>query len=206
MSSENRTVDNVEFWENFYQRKFTPWDLGQAAPPFDTFLHSPDAMPAGNMAVLGCGAGHECLLFASRGFTVTAIDFAPSAISAVTESFEKAGVLGTRGLVLQRDVFDLQDLEGQFDYVLEHTCFCAIHPSRRKLYAQQVLALLKPEGKLIGLWWLVDKPGNPPYAVSKEDILSAFSDYFRLDIEFKPVDSVADREGKELFTVMSKIS
>ncbi len=130
MTSEKRTVDQVEFWENFYQTKFTPWDLGKAAPPFDTFLHSPDAVPPGKIIVLGCGTGHECLLFASRGFDVTAVDFAPSAVAAVTEAFKQAGIFDTSGTVLERGVFDLDEIDCQFDYVLEHSVFFAIHPDR----------------------------------------------------------------------------
>ena len=60
--------------------------------------------------------------------------------------------------VLREDFFDLPDeLHGQFDYVLEYTCFCAISPERRFEYDRVIWQLLKPKGKLLGLFFPLDK-------------------------------------------------
>jgi methyl halide transferase len=198
------SVDQPEFWENLYRTNVTPWDLAGYAPPFRTFLNSPYAVPPGTVAVLGCGAGHECMLFASRGFRVVAIDFAPSAIALTRDKFAKVGILDQSGFVMQRDIFDLHECAGKFDYVVEHTCFCAIHPSRRASYALAVQDLLKIGGKLIALWWLLDKAGGPPFAVDKHEIFTLFKNNFSFDIVYEPQDSVAGRAGYELFTVMSR--
>jgi SAM-dependent methyltransferase len=199
-----RTVDRVDFWENFYQPDHPPWDLGKPAPPFASYLRSPEAVPAGEIIILGCGTGHECLLFGKEGFKVTAVDFAPSPVRILSDRLAAEGLLGTQAVVMQRNVFDLGELYGRFDYVLEHTCFCAIHPSRRIEYLEVVRGLLKPGGRLIGLWWLVEKAGNPPYAVTKNDVLDLFSRDFVVEQCHQPGDSVVDRAGQELFTVMRK--
>jgi len=180
--------------------------LNGYAPPFRTFLNSPYAVAPGTVAVLGCGAGHECMLFASRGFRVVGIDFAPSAIAITRAKFGEAGILEKTGFVLNKDIFDLHEHYGKFDYVVEHTCFCAIHPSRRPSYALSVQNLLKVGGKLIALWWLLDKPGGPPFAVDRHEIFALFKNNFTFDIVYEPHDSVPGRSGHELFTVMTRTS
>jgi SAM-dependent methyltransferase len=197
------SVDDHKWWEQLYRNSVTPWELGAAAPPFNTFLSSPYAVEPGKIVVPGCGSGNECLLFAAHGFEVTGVDFALPAIEATMKKLSDAGLLGTKGFLLQRDIFNIHEYDQYFDYVLEHTCFCAIHPSRRRQYAMTVRDLLKPGGKFIALWWLLDHAGGPPFAVSKNEIFELFSNFFNIDLAFEPADSVPERRGKELFTIMS---
>jgi SAM-dependent methyltransferase len=201
----NVNPDSDEWWEYLYNSNTTPWELGDAAPPFKTFLSSPYAVPPGRMVVPGCGTGNEVVLFASQGFEVTGVDFCPSAVQATAQKLAAAGALGTKGFLLQRDFFSIHEYDRYFDYCLEHTCFCAIHPSRRRTYAMTVRDLLKPGGKLIALWWLLNHKGGPPFAVDKNEIFDLFSSYFSLDLSFAPQDSVPERQGKELFTVMTRL-
>ncbi len=182
-----------------------PWDLGTFSPPFKTFLESPSAVPPGKLAALGCGTGNDALLFAKHGFEVSAFDFAPSAIAATKEKFEHAQLLGKSAFVVQRDIFDLAEFNGKFDYVLEHTCFCAIDPSRRPAYERTVRDLLKPNGKLIALWWLLERDSPlPPFSVSKTEIRELFSPNFRFGLDYEPSDSVPDRKNKEWFTLLTR--
>lgn len=198
-------TDSIAFWENLYQTKKTPWDLGKAAPPLQTFLSSPYTVAPGKMAVLGCGRGHECVLFAKRGFEVTGIDFAPSAVQETSKRLHEAGLLGTNGFLLQKDFFDITEYFGYYDYVLEHCAFCAIDPSSRRTYAWTVRDLIRPGGKFIALWWLVpERAGGPPFHVNKSEIFELFDKTFDIEIAYQPQDSVADRKGQELLTVMTK--
>ena len=197
------TSEQREFWEHLYQAGTTPWDLGCPAPPLATFLNSNYKVKPGSILVLGCGSGHDCMLFARHGFQVTGIDFAPSAIRATNEKFSQAGIAGTSGFLLERDIFDIHEYDHYFDYVLEHSCFNSIHPSRRRTYAWTVHDLLKPGGKLIGLWWTVDRPGGPPFGVLKEELFELFSPYFNFDLIHIPNDSAPARKGTELFTLMT---
>ncbi|HEY9730634.1 MAG TPA: methyltransferase domain-containing protein [Drouetiella sp.] len=199
------TVETVEFWEGLYQRNITPWELGTYSPPLKTFLDSPYRVPAGKVAVLGCGTGFDALLFAYYGYNVVAFDFAPSAVASTRAKLAQYGFLGKNAEVVQKDIFDLYSYRGAFDYVLEQTCFCAIHPARRKNYELMVRDVLKPDGKLIALWWLIDRQGaGPPFPVSKDELFELFSPHFRFDLVHQPTDSVPDRKGKELFALLSK--
>lgn len=204
MSAEKtHTAEQREFWERLYQSGSTPWDLDSPAPPLVTFLKSQYRVQPGSMAILGCGSGHDCMLFAQNGFQVTGIDFAPSAIAATNNKFAQAGIVGKTGFLLERDVFDIHEYDHYFDYVLEHSFFNSIHPSQRRTYVWTIHDLLKPGGKLIGLWWTLDRPGGPPYGVLKEELFALFSDHFTFDLVHIPNDSVPARKGNELFTLMT---
>ncbi|MBZ0189862.1 MAG: methyltransferase domain-containing protein, partial [Candidatus Obscuribacterales bacterium] len=127
-------VGSPDFWELCYQQGKTPWEYGSFAPPLKTFLTTPYKMPPGNLAVLGCGTGHDALLLAQSGYQVTAIDFCQSAINATYQKFEQAGLAGKTAFLLHRNIFDLYEYHGYFDSIFEHTCFCSIDPGDRKRY------------------------------------------------------------------------
>lgn len=183
-----------EFWEGRYQDGTTRWDLGQPAPPFVTLLDSPNAPPPGKIAVLGSGRGHDALLFADRGFEVIGFDFAPSAIQAATTA---ARSRPSSAQFLQRDIFELgNEFANQFDYVLEHTCYCAIQPSQRSDYAQVVQTILRPYGELIGLFWAHSRPDGPPFGTTTDEIKQQFSGFEPI-LFIQPTNSVDSRKDEE---------
>ncbi len=186
-------ISEYNYWEQRYQEGTSRWDLGQVAPPFVSLLDSSTAPPAGHAAVLGCGRGYDAIFFAERGFEVVGFDFAPSAIADATAL---ARSTGSSAKFLQQDIFDLA-FSGAFNYVIEHTCFCAIEPDQRPAYVQVVRTLLQPEGELISLFWAHSRPGGPPFGVT----LAAIKQYFETDFEILsliPVaDSVPERQGEE---------
>jgi methyl halide transferase len=184
-----------DFWEGRYQEGTARWDLGQPAPPFVRLLKNADAPKPGKIVVLGAGNGHDALLFAERGFEVTGFDFAPSAIAHATQA---AQVRGLTAQFLQRDIFQLgQEFGDRFDYVLEHTCFCAIDPSQRAAYVDLVRSLLQPQGQLIALFWVHTRLGGPPYGTTYQEILERFTPGFELIFAEQPTDSIDSRKDEE---------
>lgn len=205
MSNEKAiSVGDPVFWDSMYREGKMPWDLKGPAPALEEFLNSPYAVPAGKVIVLGCGSGHDCIPFTSRNFQVTGVDFAAGAIKSTYEKYLQAGVAGTNGFLLQRDLFDIHEYDKYFDYVFEHNCFSSIAPHRRRTYAHTVKDLLKPNGKLLAIWWLLDRPGGPPFSVSKDELFSLFGEFFNFDITFTPTKSAVGRQGKELFCLMTR--
>ena len=189
------TVANFEYWENRYQEGSTGWDLGQAAPPFVSLLDFAAAPKTGKIAVLGSGSGYDALLFAQRGFEVIGFDFAPSAIASATELAQNSGIPAQ---FLQRNIFDLPaEFPHYFDYVLEHTCFCAIEMRDRPAYVKLVKSLLKPQGELIALFWAHNQPSGPPFGTTTAEIYQ----YFELDFKINSLslvnNSVPQRQGQE---------
>jgi SAM-dependent methyltransferase len=184
-----------ENWERRYQENTTRWDLGQPAPPLAYLLQADDAPQPGKAVVLGAGRGHDALLFAKHGFEVTAVDFAPSAIAA-TAAQAKAANVSVR--LLQQDIFTLlPEHAGQFDYVVEHTCFCALDPGQRSAYVNLVADLLKPQGELLALFFTHSRPGGPPYGSHPDEIRNLFQSRFDLLSLQTAINSIPSRQGDE---------
>lgn len=189
MISEQR-----EFWRVRYQEGQTPWDLGSATPPLASLPESgADWLKPGKMAVLGAGYGHDAAFFGQRGFDVTGFDYVPEAIQ------EAATRYGRWARFVQADIFELgPEYDGQFDYVLEHTCFCAIPPKRRTDYVREVERLLRPGGYFLGLIFAFVDPDGPPYPSTEAEIRALFASGFELLGCEVPVNSIPARQGREL--------
>ena len=69
--------DQVQFWENIYLADDAGWDLGGATPVFKSIAN--ELIP-GKMCIVGCGSGHDAVMFAQKQFEVTGVDFAESAV------------------------------------------------------------------------------------------------------------------------------
>ncbi len=186
---------NPEFWEQRYQEGTPRWDLGQPAPPFVSLLKDPGAPAAGQTAVLGAGRGHDALWFAEHGFEVVGFDFAPSAIATATTTAQQRGLPAK---FLQRNIFELSpEFDQAFDYVVEHTCFCAIAPDQRPDYVQTVRKLLKPQGELIAIFWAHDRPNGPPFGATLAEIRQLFAPEFDVSALTPISNSPPNRENEE---------
>lgn len=204
MSAGEPGVSNPAFWEGLYQSGQAGWDIGGPAPPLARWLAEPQALaPGSRVAVLGCGLGHEALLFARAGHRVAGFDFAPRAVSAARA---RAAAEGLAVTFEQADIFSLGDrYAGAFDLVVEHTCYCAIDPLRRPEYVGLVHRLLASGGQLVGLFYCHGRPGGPPFTTCREELERLFGACFSLfRLELAP-DSVPSRANQELFALMRKL-
>ena len=196
--------DNTQFWEEIYLADDTGWDLNGPTPVFE---HIAESLEPRRLCIIGCGRGYDAVMFAKKGFDVTAVDFAPSAIRALKE-LAKQEMVDVN--VVQRDIFLLvPEFQGFFNYVIEQTCFCAIHPSRRKEYETLVKAILKPGGKLIGLWFPLDKQldeGGPPYGTTIDEVKSVFNIGWEVEKEGFQDLSIEPRKGREKLIIFKTIN
>jgi SAM-dependent methyltransferase len=199
MSERILGTDDSASWEAIYQADDAGWDIGAPAPPFVDLLAQPPAwLSPGRLLVPGCGAGHDAAAFAAAGFDVTAVDFAPSAVRLARE----------KGLnVVETDFLTpVAEFANQFDYVLEHTCFCAIPLARRPHYVAAARAALKPGGTLLGLFYRFDPPDadGPPFALSEAELRAAFEPSFEILAIRVPTRSHGRRHGRERFLRMRR--
>ena len=196
--------DNAQFWEEIYLADDTGWDLNGPTPIFE---HIAESLEPRRLCIIGCGRGYDAVMFAKKGFDVTAVDFAPSAIRALKELANQEMVDVN---VVQRDIFLLvPEFQGFFNYVIEQTCFCAIHPSRRKEYESLVKAILKPGGKLIGLWFPLDKQldeGGPPYGTTIDEVKSVFNIGWKVEKEGFQDLSIDPRKGREKLIIFKRLN
>lgn len=189
-------------WEARYRAGDTPWDRG-AAPPIAEFLR--DHPLAGEVLVPGCGTGHDVRLLAAQSGVsarVTGLDLSATALGMARSHPPVAGERYEQG-----DLFNLPEAwAGRFDWVVEHTCFCAITPERRADYVAAVSRVLKPGGALLAVFFL--DPGvmqGPPHGTTREEISSLFDPRFTLLEEWIPRENFEGREGRELCQLRCKV-
>ena len=196
-------------WEQQYRLGDTPWDKGAPSPPLVDWLSRSPVL--GDILVPGCGLGHDVRALAGQTsqagrIQVVGLDFSPSAIRAA-EAVTPAG----SETYLVGDLFDLSPgLTGKFDWVVEHTCFCAIDPVRRPDYVSAVHAALKPDGRLLAVFYLhPNDPGEertgPPFGTSLAELDALFSSKFEKVDEYLPTHSYRGREGRERVQLLKKL-
>ena len=195
--------DNPKFWENIYKNDDAGWDLGGPTP---VFVNISSIIKPKNLCIIGCGKGYDAVMFAKNNFKVTAVDFAPSAVKSL-KSLAKINKVTIN--VLEKNIFSIANqYNNSFDYVIEQTCFCAIHPSKRKEYEKLVYRMLKTNGKLIGLWFPLDKDindGGPPYGTTVEEVKSLFRKRWVLESEEFPKESIKARKSREKLIIFKKL-
>lgn len=194
--------DKARFWEDIYLEDDAGWDLGGVTPVFDAIA---DNIKPGKVCIIGCGRGYDAVMFARKGFDVTAVDFAPSAIQALKALAKESKVPIN---AIQSNIFKLlPQYNDQFDYVLEQTCFCAIHPTHRKNYERLVYKILQPGGQLIGLWFPLDKilaDGGPPWGTTVGEVKRIFFSGWAVEEENFPELSIKPRRGREKLIIFRK--
>ena len=173
-------MTNIEFWEGCYQKSDTPWDKGEASPGLVEFLKS-RRLGSGNVLVPGCGSGHDVRAWANMGLRAVGLDFAPSAIDRA-RSNSSSGNCEYWCL----DFLSAAPIE-RFDWLFEHTCFCAIDPSLRAAYADAVSRWLKPGGHYLAINYHHYESGGPPFTTTRDELKKLFDGNFRLLEEWMPV-------------------
>ncbi|MEN8661604.1 MAG: methyltransferase domain-containing protein [Lentimonas sp.] len=189
-------------WEAAYDADDMPWDKGLAAPPLKKFLETNPVV--GSALVPGCGTGHDVRLLAGQGAAVTGMDIAPSAI-------RKAGAfpLAANEYYEVCDFLNLPEhWQGRFDWVVEHTCLCALELAQRDAYAASVAKALKPGGSFLAIFYrdVADYDGDgPPHPISEEQITALFDEHFERVNSFVPTESYPSRpKGSEEVVLFRK--
>ena len=210
-------VNDSNFWEQRYKEQSIPWDIGKAAPAFIKHFQ-PKAtnplfsiVPKSSLAVIGCGRGHDAFFIAenNKECEVHAFDFSESAINHCNEVKKKHKFENI--YFYQIDIFTLikeKKWASYFDYVIEHTCFCAIEPERRNEYIELIKYLLKPNGKLAGLFFIRPKEiKGPPFGSTPEEIKNYFKKGFEEieELHFEPClhDNLQGEEWFGIFKLKS---
>ncbi len=190
-------------WDQQYREEQTPWDKGAAAPPLLEWIEAHPGELRGRVFVPGCGLGHDVRAIAACpgvgcviGFDISpkALELARDLPAAGVESYETG------------DLFALDERHlSAYDWIWEHTCFCAIDPARREGYVEAVHAALRPGGSLLGVFYMDpyddghQPGGGPPHGSTMEELLERFTESgkFTLVENYVPDQTYAGREGLE---------
>jgi SAM-dependent methyltransferase len=189
---------DASYWDELYRLGQDSWELGRAAPPLARwFTLNP---PRGKkVLVIGAGRGNEARFLAHLGAQVTAIDISEEAVTSMK------ALAAVENLTLEMRTQDLFTLgKGDYDYVVEHTCFCAVDPERRDEFVGVVADALKPGGELVGLFYDHGRPGGPPFTTDLDELQRRFAARFEWISDERPPDSVAARQGQEILVRLKK--
>lgn len=214
-----------QYWENRYQTQDMPWEKGAASPGLVDFLAENPKLRRGKVCVPGCGTGHDAREWAKAGFEAFGFDIAPSAIQFAkqktkaaqirlgstkgkatasrqhTDAAKKKHAAGTAALpgsaAFQLANFLRDKPPFRFDWLFEHTLFCAIEPSERDDYDRALLRWLKPRGQFLAVNYLIPDKDGPPFGTTRDELWQRYSPHFELLKEWVP-RSYPNRTGLEL--------
>ncbi len=190
------------YWTQRYQEERTGWDVGYPSTPLKAYI---DQVADKDLDILipGAGNAYEAAYLWQQGFkNVYVLDISPNPLNA----FHKRNPDFPTSQLLCTNFFKHQ---GQYDLILEQTFFCSFVPTdeNRLRYVKQMRALLKPEGKLVGVWFdipLTKDLEKRPFGGDQE----LYENYLtkRLTkVVFEPCyNSIPPRHGKELFGIFKK--
>jgi len=184
---------NEDYWESHYQSGETHWDKGAPSPGLVDFLAAHPEFRSGTVCVPGCGLGHDVRAWAQAGFQAFGFDLAPSAIRLAEARTKNTGLAAK----FQRTDFLRDEPLFQFDWLFEHTLFCAIQPGERDDYVHAVRRWLKPGGQYLAVNYLIIEEGEgPPFPVTRDELWRRFSPHFELAADWVP-RSYPNRTGRE---------
>ncbi|MBD0402793.1 methyltransferase domain-containing protein [Flammeovirga sp. EKP202] len=188
-----------QYWTEKYESNNTGWDIGYISTPLKEYI---DQLEDKELKILipGVGNGYEIEYLWQLGFkNCYAVDISEAPL----QNVKKRCPDFPEEQLLCSDFFQI-DI-GHFNLILEQTFFCALNPSLRKQYVEQMYRLLKKGGKLSGLLFDFELTKNgPPFGGSKEEYLSLFEPKFDIKILERCYNSIPPRSGNELFFSFEK--
>lgn len=177
------------FWDERFERHFTPWDQGGVPARLRAFV---DASPAPLCCLIpGCGAAYELVHMLEQQWDATAIDFSPGAVAAAH------AVLGEQaGRVVLADFFSYQP-PAPLDLIYERAFLCAMPRTMWPQVTQRWAQLLAPGAMLAGYFFFDDNAKGPPFGISREQLVDLLAPHFDCVADEAALDSIAVFAGRE---------
>jgi cyclopropane fatty-acyl-phospholipid synthase-like methyltransferase len=204
MTEYHGTTGPQESWEETYRKTPTlelPWNAGMADPDLRELLEK-GSLPPGKAYDLGCGPGNDALYLTQGGWTVTAVDIAPSAVDLAKETARKSGAEGKISFL----VSDVLALQPSADALLVHDrgCFHTLPSKLWEDYRRTAAGLLSKDGILALKVFSFKLPAGPgPYRFTPGEIQEVFEEDFEL-MDAKEGIFDGPRNPLALFCVLTK--
>ena len=162
-------------WDSRYRGKNrAPWDTGKVAIELKKLVEGGTIKP-GRAVVLGCGAGTNSIYLASKGFDVTAIDVAPTALAIAKARADKAKV-SVRWMLV--DVTAVPKFK-PFDFIFDRGCYHGVRRSNAKGFVESARKLSRAGTKFLILAGNANEARHyGPPRVKEADIRKDFTSSF----------------------------
>jgi SAM-dependent methyltransferase len=189
----SRDPRSPEFWDERFERGFTPWDLNGVPAALRDFV---DRTPGPRTVLIpGCGNAYELACLLEAGWDATAIDFAPAAVQRARDI---AGRWAAH--VVEADFFAWQPPQ-PLDLIYERAFLCAVPRALRPKVAARWVELLPPGGLLAGFFFFGTSPKGPPFGIPPPDLDALLAPHFELVEEGPVTDSLPVFVGQERWMV-----
>ena len=142
-----KPTTTADDWNRRYDTADTPWDTGLVSAELRRIVES-GCIPPSTAIEFGCGSGTNAIYLAQRGFTVTAVDLASTAIE---QAEAKARAAGAQLTLLSGDVSKLA-VAGPFDFVFDRGCYhCVRRAGLLDGYLATLARVTKPGSRILVL-------------------------------------------------------
>jgi SAM-dependent methyltransferase len=185
----SRDPRSPAFWDERFERGFTPWDRGGVPQELRRFVAA--AGHPLHTLIPGCGAAHELAFLSEAGWNVTAIDFSPAAVASA-----KALAGKWAGRLIEADFFNWQP-EQPLELIYERAFLCALPRALWPQVAARWAALLAPGALLAGFFFFDDNAKGPPFGIQRAALDALLTPHFRCIDERAVSDSIPVFAGKE---------
>jgi hypothetical protein len=194
-------VGREKFWSDLYQNGQARWDLNAPAPALVAILPKLK-LSSMRILVLGAGSSNDAAYLAEQGHFVTAVDFSSDAIEKARQKFGHVKNLRfVNGNILHLPA----SMTGAYDLIFEHTCYCAIDPSRRADLHRVWRKCLADQGYLLGIFFSFEPGGGPPFGGTEWELRARLNKSFRTLYWMRWRQSHATRNGIEYVVFAQKI-
>ncbi len=198
-NADTDAVRETELLERIYRERPVdeiPWCHPEPPDQLVELVESRWARPCRTVEI-GCGAGFSAVWLATRGFEVTGLDVAPSAVVLARQLAER------RAVACAFEVADLTEPivhhDGQFDLAVDWEVLHHIAPRFRARYVANVHRMLKPNGRYASWTFSIDDRfghgeasvrvtplGTTLYLSSLEELTELYDPLFEIE-ELRPV-------------------
>jgi SAM-dependent methyltransferase len=176
----------LDRWDAAYREgRRAPWDTGAPAPELKRVVEEGLVRPCRTVE-LGCGTGESTIYLAQKGFEVTAIDVAPTALGLAAEKAARAGV---RVRWVLADVLALPELP-TFDLVFDRGCYHNVRYVNAPGFVGSLRGLSHAGTRCL----ILSLNRDSPPGVREQTMRDDFSAWY--DFEWLRDSGVEDRDGK----------
>ncbi|MFL6659754.1 MAG: methyltransferase domain-containing protein, partial [Massilia sp.] len=167
---ETRDPTVPGFWDERFERGFTPWDRGGVPQALRDFVAAQGA-PLRTL-IPGCGTAHELVYLSEAGWPVDAIDFSSAAVATAKAA---AGPWSAR--VAQADFFSWQPAQ-PLALIYERAFLCALPRVMWSKAAARWAELLAPGALLAGYFFFDESLKGPPFGTNAAQLNGLLAEYF----------------------------
>jgi len=193
---QQRDPRSPAFWDERFERNFTPWDAGGVPQALRDFAAAHEPLTT---LIPGCGSAYELAFLAGRGWDATAIDFSPAAVA---QGRRAAGDYAAR--VVQADFFQWQPA-APLQLIYERAFLCAMPRAMWPQVAARWAQLLAPGALLAGYFFFDEAPKGPPFGIARAQLDALLQTDFVCIDDRAVGDSIPVFAGKERWMVWRRL-